>query len=319
MIRHLLIGGAIALSAALLPVAAAAQNPTGPVPVPGDESAGLKLAPTRYETTLEPGKPVEGVVDVFNVSQRALRVQPEVENIRMVGSEGELEFYLGDNPYRLRSFVEFDATPFTLEVGQARRVKFRINVPAGVWPGGYFGSLLFRIIPPEGPAGATSVQQGGRVGSLLILNVEGENDRRGKISALSSFGALLDDRRTFRVSWQNTGHTDQRPLGVAYRPEGKLTIKNMLGLKTAEEKLTGEMVFPGAERKFEVTKRKPLWFGRYTAEVALAPPEVTQPETQRISFWVFSPLGLLIPLLLVLVAVGAWRLKARRTRRRQAK
>jgi len=132
------------------PLSSQAQ-PANPPPVTGDRP-GLKIAPTKYEETVTPGKPKDGTADVFNISKQPLTVVADVQNIRMVGDNGDLEFFTGDNPYKLNSFVENDKTPFTLDVGEARKVNFRISIPPGVFPGGYFGAVLFRIVPPGAEA-----------------------------------------------------------------------------------------------------------------------------------------------------------------------
>lgn len=291
----------------------ASPEPFNPEDLPFTREPGLKITPTRYEENLEPGKPKDGVVDVFNVGREPITVQPEVENIRMVGDNGDLAFYIGDNPYRLHNFVQIDRAPFVLGVGEARRIKFRIAVPAGVFPGGYFGALLFRIVPPEQGGEGSVIRQGGRVGSLLIFTVEGDSDRRGEITEATLTGNGFDDEKTFALTYQNTGNTDGRPLGVAYRPKGKVVIKNMLGLKAAEKDLEGEIVFPGAKRKLDARHIKPLWFGRYTAEFTLGPGQEDRVDTKRVTFWAISPMGLVAALLILLAAAGtAWWLLRRR-------
>lgn len=318
----LLLGVAGILS--FTPATGSAQSPApGAAPTPGETAPGdlpvtgdpgLKIAPTRYEETLDPGQPKDGVVDLFNVSREPLTIQPEVENIRMVGEEGALDYYIGDNPFRLHSFVQIDKTPFTLGVGEGRQVKFRITMPNGVFPGGYFGAVLFRIVPPEAPGEGSVIRQSGRVGSLLILNVSGDSDRRGKIGGAAVTRNDFAGEKAFRISYQNTGNTDQRPLGVAYRPKGTLKIKNSLGLTVATRQIEGETVLPGASRKFDAKLNKPLWFGRYTAEISLGPGDEQRADTVRVKFWAVSPVGAFIALasLLALLLGGYFLLRRRR-------
>jgi hypothetical protein len=306
MKQRALIGLAMIIGLGI-PLAGRAQDASSP-----DGQPGLKIAPTRYEETVAAGKPKDGTIDVFNVSKQPLTVQADVENIRMVGENGELEFYTGDNPYRLHNFVKLDTAPFTLGVGEARRVKFRLEVPAGVFPGGYFGSILFRIVPPPGGPDATTILQSGEVGTLLILTVEGDTARTGRIEQLAVTRNDVADRRRFKITYRNTGSETTRPLGLAYRPSGTLVIKNMLGITVARRQVNGELVLPGAARNFDVNLSKAIWFGRYTAELQLAPGSGQPAERRRIAYWSFSPLGLLLAGLFAGTVLAALLIRRRR-------
>ncbi len=259
---------------------------------PSDPNPGLKLAPVKYEETVEPGQAKDGVITVLNTSSRPLTVQPEIENIRMTGDNGTLDFYIGDNPFRLHAFVQIDKAPFVLNVGEGRNVKFRVTIPGGTYPGGYFGSILFKLLPSGEAQGSAQVAQGGRVGSLLILSVAGEADRRGSVKEAKLTQNGFSERKAFEINYANTGNTDQRPLGVAFKPVGSLTIRNTFGSKVVDQRLTGETVFPGAARKFETKTSKPLWFGRYQAQVSLAPGEGQKADSKTVTFWAVSPLAL---------------------------
>lgn len=298
----------------LMPLAGIAQE-AGSTP---EGQPGLKIAPTRYEERVAPGKAKDGVIDIFNVSKHPLTVQADVENIRMVGENGDLEFYTGDNPYRLHTFVQIDKSPFTLDVGEARRVKFRLDVPAGVFPGGYFGSILFRIVPPAGNLNETTVLQSGEVGTLLILDVEGDSARIGKIEQFSLTQNTVGDQKAFKVAYRNTGSESERPLGVAYRPAGTLVIKNMLGITAAKREVKGELILPGSTRAFETKVQKPFWFGRYTAEVQLSPGTGQSQDKRRTAFWSFSPVALGLVGLVIVLGLGWLLLKRLRHRHRPA-
>nr|MDP9212343.1 DUF916 domain-containing protein [bacterium] len=222
----------------------------------------------------------------------------------------------GDNPFKLHSFVEYPQESFTIAPGEARRVSFRIDVPDGVFPGGYFGSMLFRAVPADEEAEGTSVEQGGQVGTLFVITVSGDADVRGELAAFDLARNGFDATKLFEGVWKNTGNTDDRPLGVAYEPEGTLTVRNMFGIVVAEREVKGPLVFPGAERRLETSMKKSLWLGRYTAELRLKSPRGGQVSAQETSFWAISPLGTALAGLLVLFLVGLASLLRRYHRRR---
>lgn len=260
-------------------------------PIPG---AGLKITPTVYEETIEPGKTKDGVIDVFNISSTPLTVTTTIENIRMHGENGDLEYYIGDNPYRLHALVQLDRTPFTLQPGEARRVKFRVAIPIGLYPGGYFASIFFQIIPGSPSETESSIGQSGRVGTLLLFTVAGDVDQKGTVEKLSITENRFTSSKSFEILYANTGSTTTKPLGVAYEPTGSLEIKNMLGLPVRKQSVQGETVFPGAKRKMGAQFKKPFWFGRYTVEANVSPGNGKPAETKRLAFWAVSPLAVAI-------------------------
>lgn len=265
-----------------------------PAAVHAQETSSLKIAPTKFEEMISAGQPKDGFVDLFNVGQTPITVISSVENIRMIGDAGDIDYYIGDNPYRLHNFVQIDPAPFTMAPNEARRVPFRVSVPPGVYPGGYFGSLLFSIVPPDAAGDQTVIRQSGRVGSLLILTVEGDSAKTGELTRAERVPRAFGTRQDFTAVYRNTGNTDQRPLGLAYRPTGQVRVTDTFGRQVAQTKLDGDIVFPDAERKISFAVNRALWFGRYTAEITLSPPDGGQPTSKRIHFWAISPLALLI-------------------------
>lgn len=288
-------------SAPPLPTAAPSGAPVSTDLPSFTKDPAVKIAPTRYETEVTPGETKRGVVDVFNVSTQPITIQPEVENARMVGEAGQLEFFLGDNPFKLNSFVKVDPAPFTLQPGEARRVAFAIAVPAGIYPGGYYGALFMRLVGTAPVGDGASVALGGRAGTLLLVTVPGEVQRQGTIERVTARGGLFDSRHELAALYRNTGNTEARPLGVAVRPTGRVKLQNTFGRTIRNQPLTGEIVFPGAAREVGVGISKPLWFGRYTVEYQLAAEPNGPQSVKRVSFWAFSS-GALAALILALIA-----------------
>ncbi len=302
------------------PVQPAAREGEPAPPVPQDAQVALKVAPDRYVGTIAPGKSKDGVIDLFNTGRVPLDVRAEFQNVRMTGRDGAVEFYVGENPFKLHSFVEFPEESFTIAPGDARRVSFRISVPEGVYPGGYFGSMLFQATPAAEDDEGTSVAQAGQVGTLFVITVPGDADMRGQLTGFALAGNGFDDTKAFEAVYRNTGNTEERPLGVAYEPAGTLRIKNVFGLVVAERKVKGPLTFPGAERRLKASVEKPLWFGQYTAELRLAPPgkgKAGEASVKSVSFWAISPLGasLAAAFMLFLLGLVFWVRRRRHIRR----
>lgn len=306
---------ALAQQAPPLPTAGPSAAPIDPNTPGFSTASALKVAPVRFEADVNVGETKRGVVDVFNVSTKAVTVKAEAENSRMIGGDGALEFYLGDNPYKLNSFVQVDPAPFVLQPGEARRVAFAISVPAGIYPGGYYGALFMTLVPQPGDPSQTQVDQGARVGTLLLITVPGDVQRQGRINSVSQLEEMFSSRHTVIAHYQNTGNTETKPLGVAVRPVGEVKFKNTFGRTVKTAPITGELVYPGAERSQTIGLSKPLWFGHYTAEVSLAAEPGGTPSVQSVRFWAFSPAAIL--LLGLLIAGGTIAMFAIRKKRRK--
>lgn len=326
-IRNFILGGVVAAAFAA-PVFGqdAPPLPTespGAAPVSSDlpgfsQNPALTVSPVRFEADVAGGETKRGVVDVFNVSAQTVTVQAEAENARMVGEQGQLEFFLGTNPFKLNSFVQVEAAPFVLQPGEARRVAFAISVPSGIFPGGYYGALFMRLVPTQ-PAGTdTAVAVGGRAGTLLLITVPGEIQRQGQLQSLTTRGALLTTRRELAATYRNTGNTETRPLGVAVRPTGEIRLRNSFGRVVQQEPVTGEIIFPGSTRQLKVGISRPWWFGRYTAEVSLVADPGGLPSVKQVSFWAFSPVAIATVVILLGLAVYLVRRLVRQRRRRSA-
>lgn len=305
--KRIFLGLVLASLAVAAGIPARAQQP------PSGSQAGLKIAPTTYEATLNPGQAKDGVVDVFNLSPGPIVVEPRVENVRMIGDAGDLEFFLGDNPFRLDPYIQIDRAAFTLGKGEARRVPFRVSLPVGSPPGGYFGAVLFRTAPTLTTPNGTSVKQSGQVGTILILSVAGDADRQGAIKEIDIDHSVASKTVTTGITYANTGNTDQAPLGLAYKPRGSLTVKDVFGRTVADQQLEGGVVFPGAQRKFTAQITKDFWFGPYTVEVKLNPGS-GQSSSSKTTFFAISWPSLVLIGLAAALALGYIRFRSRKKR-----
>lgn len=298
----------------LIPFGGHAASPSpSPSGAPAQAGIGLKIAPVKYQETLQIGQSKDGVIDVINLSMVPVTVEPGVENVRMVGENGELQFYPGTNPFEFENLIQLDKTPFTLVVGEARHVKFRVTARTGIFPGGHYGSVFFKVLATADSAG-TAVAQSGRVGTLLLFTVAGDVDQKGSLENLTLNRNGFNDQKKFEALYANTGSTSTKPLGVAYEPTGELRLKDSAGITIRRQPVKGALVFPGAKRRLTSTIRKPFWLGRYTAVMSLSPGTGRPAETKSVSFWAISPLAallLLLLLLLIAAGLGGWRRRRR--------
>lgn len=284
------------------------------VPATPDRSVLIKVTPDRYEEIVKPGTPVMGVIDVFNIGTKPVRLHAELDEIR-ARADGSLEFLGTSEQRRFTSFVTVDTTSFRLAPGEAQRVPFRIDIPRAAWAGGHFGSISFSVEPRTDGA-KRAVVQTARVGTLFILDTGDGPAPKAAIERLRVRGGTLDGTRTFDATFRNQGTTDAEPLGTAFRPIVRLTIDDMLGIRTATRRVKGNTLLPGvtAGERFKVDRR--FWFGRYSATLQVDPGGDGATRTRTVHFWAFSWSAIILAILAIAAfAYGISVVRERRMRR----
>lgn len=277
-----------------------------------DQRATITVAPVSFVATIEPGSTKRGYVDVFNVGDVPVRLRAEVNAIR-VKDDGAYELYRSSGSNGIDAFVEVERAPFLLRPGMARRVAFSVSIPANAWTGGYFGSLLFRLLPRAGGSDEAVIQHA-RVGTLLILRAAGAAEQRGALVDLKATGSPWSRRREFRARFRNTGGSDGPVLGVAYRPRGTVQVTNAFGRRIDHRSLEGRLLLPGESVRLKSRTQRWFWLGRYTATMRIRSGSGGSIQEESVTLWSISwPAGLLI---LIVTAMASGAAVARRRRRR---
>lgn len=137
---------------------------------------------------------------------------------------------------------------FAKAKGQEIKVPFTVTVPKDADPGGYFAAIFFSTIPS---AGKGDVSVGAKIGSLVLLHVNGNIKQDAKILGFTTtknsfFYTALPVSFSYRFN--NNG-------GDRVNPTGSVTIRNTVWLTAAklEANPTQGNVLPGSVRKFTVT------------------------------------------------------------------
>lgn len=121
----------------------------------------LKIAPLKYETTLEIGEKKKGFVDISNPESFAVKVNLEVQGFRQISDDGTLEFY--DSP-QIAQGIRLDFAQIMLQPRDAMRVYFLLD--GDKLPSGDVFAAVFASTEPVSESGS---QQSVRVGTLIIV------------------------------------------------------------------------------------------------------------------------------------------------------
>ncbi len=207
-------------------------------------ASAITISPPRLELTVDPGRSVQSKFDVTNESQSDTVYYTQVENFEAGDESGNPQFV----PARegLATWVEVQGQ-VTVRAGETRTIPFTVNVPRSAEPGGYFASIFVRTTPPPQNGGEVSI--GARLGTLLLLRVNGEIKEGVNILEFST-----KDKQRFFTSlpvelyyrFQNTG-------ADRVKPEGSIVVKNLVGLtaKNLNANRQEGSVLPRSIRRFE--------------------------------------------------------------------
>lgn len=246
-------------------------------PTPASAQVGISLFPIKFRIQIDPGKSYSDTVTVINPNDFSIGVQPEVENLS-VGNEGSIDLVDTDIPHGLTSWISMDLKPFDLGPQERRQIPFSINVPANGEPGGHYGSILFRGIPPAGgPSSGIGIS--GRVGSVALVEVSGKTSKTGGIEEFSGPSSYVSHgpvNFTFKV--KNTGNTH-------FDPAGKITLTGPF-IGAIDVPFDSRIVFPSHDRTFTASWGVRYGFGPITASLNINIPD-SGAQSATLTFFMF--------------------------------
>ncbi len=208
-------------------------------------ASALTLTPTKFEVAADPGGTVITEIVILNEQQEAKTFYLSSENFEPRGETGS-PFFVGGGT-GLASWITTQESVF-ITAGERVSIPVTINIPPNTEPGGYFAAVFFGSQPPAAGEGS-GVSIGGKVGTLILLRVNGEVKEEG---GLLEFTAG-DKQRLF----------GQLPISFVYRlnnaggdrvvPRGEIKVTNTFGqevIALSANENEGS-VLPGSIRRFE--------------------------------------------------------------------
>ncbi len=208
------------------------------------QAQAITISPPRLELAGDPGSTVSGEVKVTNDSNGVITYYTQVENFEAGDETGNPAFVVAKEG--LATWVNVPDSVFA-KAGEQVVIPFTIKIPRSTEPGGYFASIFVRTTPP--PRSGSEVSIGARLGSLILLRVNGEIQEGVNILEFGSkekqrfFTSLPVE---FYYRFQNTG-------ADRVKPEGDIVIKNLIGMtaKTLSANRSEGSVLPRSIRRFE--------------------------------------------------------------------
>ncbi len=268
---------------------------------------GIALSPPTFELAANPGDILQNTIRVENLNEVPIQVSVERQNFTALGEEGSVGLTEEETAFSLASWIVVTPEEAVIPAKGNFTFSFQTAVPLKAEPGGHFGSLVFKVGGQEMPTqtGAAVAQQ---LGSLILLKVAGKTTEAADIESFSVEKSFWEYGPVdFEIRAKNNGN-------IHIKPQGTVTITNMLGKEVAKFPIESRNVLPGAIRKIPVTWHQKSLIGKYTAVISLVYGTQNQILTASTTFWGFPYkiggailLGLVI--LFVLLYLGRKRIK----------
>lgn len=216
MRRRRVAATALAVSAALLPRAAAAQT-------------SIEASPLRVEVQAVPGASNTQSVTLTNVGAQPVRVRASLSDWYL-SREGAPQF---EEPGPARAFtasgwVRFAPPEFVIPGGSQGTVRFTLTVPQDAEPAGYRTGLLFDFTPEEpNPAvRAKQVTVRSRIATLIYVHVAQAGQAGQPVAAVELTGLHIRTREVTEVvaTLKNVSRRSVRTKGtvVVYDTSGNV-------------------------------------------------------------------------------------------------
>lgn len=318
----LLLTGVVAFA----PISALAQQPlrlqteqTGQTGTDNTDRLEMTAIPPRLgddgSLKAAPGEKLQTSVRIRNGSDKVINISTLAEDF-IIDVDGETPIPVTDTVnYRwsLQNWVVLSPNFQVLQPGETATVNVIIEVPVDALPGGHYAMITHKPVDANGNdlvatnEAASKINQ--RVGTLVYLVVDGPINEEAFIRDFKFPGFTEYGPVPFEFSVDNQSD-------IHIRPEVKVEIFNLLGMKVDTIQVPSKNVFPMVGRKFadESQAWDRVWgAGYYRARLTMAYGSGGQIAIAQTSFWLL-PITLIAAILVGILAVSAIAITIRRHR-----
>lgn len=171
---------------------------------PGDIT--IRVSPSDQRVNLSPASSTTGSIIVKNVGRQSFNFKVFARPYQVLNENYDPDFNTDNDYTKLKNWLEFPVSEFSLASGEETNVEFVINVPEDVPAGGQYAAII--IETSDSADSASSVRTINQVASLLYANVDGETRESGELVSQNIPQFLLGSPFTVSARVTNTGNTD---------------------------------------------------------------------------------------------------------------
>jgi hypothetical protein len=251
----------------------------------------LAVSPQVIEISANPGETKENQIRLDNLSEGTVQIEAINKNFTARGEEGAVDLTEDDTTYSLAKWMTVTPSTVTMPAKTSQDFSVVIDIPEDAEPGGHFGSVVFKTVPPENEDGAATVSQ--EIAPIFLVSVAGDVIEKAEIASFNSTKSFWSNERPIQLETRikNDGT-------VHFKPSGTITIKNMFGSEVATIKLEEKNVLPDSIRRIVSDWDPGFSVGRYSADLTVVYGEDKQILNSTTTFIVF-PYQTILPIAIV--------------------
>jgi hypothetical protein len=268
------------------------------LPTADDQTTSLTMTPSILENVVAPGKNEIKNFELKNNSNFPLPIKCYIRTFDASNETGDVAIADQVDVNRLAptSWVSVVEPDFILQPQSTKEMAVNFNPPADLPPGGYYAILFAEPLVPESFLNESSLQVGGRIGSLLFLIGPGDIHEKAKLDSVDlprfSFGSR-PLQASIRIENQGNVHL---------RPSGKVTLTNRLTKSAQVVAIPEVTILPGKIRQEEIAL-SPKWPGIYSVDVNIKYGRDNTALTASRRFYYFPVSAILVTIAVLLVLV----------------
>lgn len=276
---------------------------------PAPAGSNLLATPTNVQLDLDAGSTATGTAAIVDDGTAQLDFKTSVAPYNVSGEDYNQSFFLKPQQTDVSKWITLKQTNYHLEPHQRVDMAYKVAIPAGVAPGGYYAVLLAETKPQA--IGGTGVATTKRVGIIFYLRVNGAVDEQGNVESFKSDWWQTAPPLVADLRLGNHGN-------VHYLGDIKMVITDLFGKKKAEIDSTHQ-VLPQTIRHLQLRWEQAPTFGLFKVggTVNIFGRQEDLPN-HYVLMMAQGPFFAMLVAILVFVALVVWSFKRRRKTRKRS-
>jgi hypothetical protein len=166
-------------------------------------SQDIVMSPASSQLSARPGGTVAGDFDTINPGTTAFDYRVYVEPYWVRNAQYQPSFTSLPGKVNASKWLTIaSGISGRIEPGMRAHVRYKIHIPLGTTPGGYYVALFAEAIPPPNSQGVVATN---RVGSIVYITAEGQVRRAGKLNRVPLPHIIVGSTLSLPVTISNTG------------------------------------------------------------------------------------------------------------------
>lgn len=273
----------------LLPIivlALASSLPSAP-PAAGPDIVSTTASPPRLELEALPGTTLQETLKITNASPTEQAYQVKFTDFIVKDNQGTpvavTEKVSGR--WSLASWLTVKPAKLLLTPGQTATVNLLISVPKDALPGGHYAIVTYSPLAggtlgqaKQGVGGGSAIEP--KVGTLIYFNVIGD------VTEAANLKEFKVDKKFAYYGPINLFAEIENLGDVHIRPQGTVSVTNLLNDVIFSQNLEEKNIFPFASRTYDLTVPGKWRLGRYAARLEATAGSSQLPLHGLIYFWI---------------------------------